>query len=113
MSVENGLVNPFVLSDGDGYMWLKGNLHSHSTNSDGRVSPQERVDGYVNQGYDYLCVSDHNNITFVETLTCPENFTLIQGAELHPDNPLVGTATTLWHSIFQRIWMRGLCPRNM
>ncbi|MCE2432646.1 MAG: hypothetical protein J4F29_06935 [Candidatus Latescibacteria bacterium] len=90
MPEKNGLVNPFVLSDDDGYMWLKGNLHSHSTNSDGRVSPQERVDGYVNQGYDYLCVSDHNNITFVETLTCPENFTLIQGAELHPDNPFGG-----------------------
>ena len=90
MSEESGLVNPFVLSYGDGYMWLKGNLHSHSTNSDGRVSPQERVDGYVNQGYDYLCVSDHNNITFVETLTCPEDFTLIQGAELHPDNPFGG-----------------------
>ncbi len=90
MPDKNGLVNPFVLSDGDGYMWLKGNLHSHSTNSDGKVSPQERVDGYVHQGYDYLCVSDHNNITFVETLTCPENFTLIQGAELHPDNPFGG-----------------------
>ena len=90
MAEESGLVNPFALSDDDGYMWVKGNLHSHSTNSDGKVSPQERVDGYVNQGYDYLCVSDHNNITFLDTLTCPESFTLIQGAELHPDNPFGG-----------------------
>jgi hypothetical protein len=44
----------------------------------------------VNQGYDYLCVSDHNDITFINTLTCPDNFTLIQGAELHPDNPFGG-----------------------
>ena len=87
---QNELVNPFVLPDSDGYMWLKGNLHAHSTNSDGRVSPQERVDGYVNRGYDYLCLSDHDNITFVNTLIRPENFTLIQGAELHPDNPFGG-----------------------
>ena len=87
---QNELVNPFVLPDSDGYMWLKGNLHAHSTNSDGRVSPQERVDGYVNRDYDYLCLSDHDNITFVNTLTRPENFTLIQGAELHPDNPFGG-----------------------
>ncbi len=87
---QNELVNPFVLPDVNGYMWLKGNLHAHSTNSDGRVSPQERVDGYVNRGYDYLCLSDHDNITFVNTLTRPENFTLIQGAELHPDNPFGG-----------------------
>ena len=90
MADGNGLVNPFALSDDDGYIWVKGNLHSHSTNSDGRVLPQERVDGYVNQGYDYLCVSDHNDITFIDTVTCPDDFTLIQGAELHPANPFGG-----------------------
>ena len=90
MGETNGLVDPFTLTDEDGYMWLKGNLHSHSTNSDGKVSPQERVDGYVNAGYDYLCVSDHNTITRIDTVTCPDEFTLVQGVELHPDNPFGG-----------------------
>ena len=90
MSEQTGLANPFVLTDKDGYVWLKGNLHSHTTNSDGRAAPQERVDGYVKQGYDYLCLSDHHKITFLNTVTCPENFTLIQGVELHPDNPFGG-----------------------
>ncbi len=90
MGEQNGLVNPFVLKDSDGYMWLKGNLHTHTTNSDGRVAPQVRVDGYVNHGYDYLCLSDHHKITKIDTVTCPDTFTLIQGVELHPDNPFGG-----------------------
>ena len=86
----NGLANPFELAAEEGFFWLRGNLHSHTTNSDGRASPQERVDGYVGQGYGFLCVSDHYNITRIDELTCPDNFVLIQGAELHPKNPFGG-----------------------
>lgn len=89
-SPRNGLVNPFDLKSEDGYVWLKGNLHSHTTNSDGRPTPQERLDGYVEQGYDYLCLSDHHNITFINSVDCPDGFVLIQGVELHPDNPFGG-----------------------
>ena len=49
---SNGLTSPFDIKD-QGYFWLKGNLHSHTTNSDGKPSPQERLDGYVNQGNDF------------------------------------------------------------
>jgi len=93
MSLSNdnvGLVDPFGLSDEDGYTWLKGNLHSHSTNSDGRVSPQERLDGYVGQGYDFLCLSDHDNITPVQSVSAPDPFVLVEGVELHPSNPFGG-----------------------
>jgi hypothetical protein len=89
-TTDKPLINPFSLSDRDGYRWVKGNLHSHTTNSDGRVSPQERVDGYVDQGYDFLCLSDHYRITRLETVTCPDDLTLVQGAELHPENPFGG-----------------------
>ncbi|MDP6110440.1 MAG: CehA/McbA family metallohydrolase [Planctomycetota bacterium] len=89
-SPQNSLANPFEFTADDGYFWMKGNLHSHSTNSDGKPSPQERVDGYVGQGYDFLCVSDHYRITRTETLTCPDEFVLVQGAELHPHNPFGG-----------------------
>ena len=88
-ATENALTDPFALN-GDGCFWMKGNLHSHTTNSDGRVSPQERLDGYVDQGYDFLCLSDHNNITRVDSVDAPEDFVLIQGAELHPSNPFGG-----------------------
>lgn len=89
-SPANQLTSPFDLSDQDGYEWLKGNLHSHTSNSDGKPSPQERLDGYVGQGYDFLCLSDHYTITRVDSVHCPDDFTLIQGAELHPDNPFGG-----------------------
>lgn len=84
------LTNPFTLSESDGYLWLKGNLHSHTTNSDGKPSPQERVDGYAGQGYDFLCLSDHHRITRVDSVEAPDDFVLIQGAELHPANPFGG-----------------------
>ncbi|MGY8824123.1 MAG: CehA/McbA family metallohydrolase [Candidatus Latescibacterota bacterium] len=84
------ITNPFVLKDEDGYSWLKGNLHSHTTNSDGKAEPQERLDGYVGQGYDFLCLSDHHNITRIDSVEVPDGFIAIQGAELHPDNPFGG-----------------------
>ena len=88
-SQSNKLIDPFSLKE-DGYFWLKGNLHCHTTNSDGKVSPQKRLDGYVNQGYDFLCLSDHDKITRTDTVAVPEDFVLIQGAELHPPNPFGG-----------------------
>jgi hypothetical protein len=84
------LVDPFALPDSDGYVWVKGNLHCHTTNSDGRVEPQQRLDQYVAAGYDFLSLTDHYKITRVDSVNVPENFVLIQGAELHPANPFGG-----------------------
>ncbi|MFP6589763.1 MAG: CehA/McbA family metallohydrolase, partial [Candidatus Latescibacterota bacterium] len=81
---------PFALPDSDGYFWVKGNLHCHTTNSDGRVAPQERLDQYVAQGYDFLSLTDHRKITRVDSVDVPDDFVLIQGAELHPANPFGG-----------------------
>lgn len=107
------LISPFDLND-DGYMWLKGNLHSHTTNSDGKPSPQERVDGYVNQGYDFLCVSDHYKITRLETLNAPDDFVLVQGAELHPDNPFGGQMHHfLAYNIDEDIDSRAMPPQHV
>ena len=89
-TANGALRNPFELPDSDGYEWVKGNLHSHTTNSDGRVDPQTRVDGYVGAGYDYLCLSDHRKITRGDTVEAPDGFVLVQGVELHPDNPFGG-----------------------
>ena len=89
-SPAGNVVSPFGCSDEDGYVWLKGNVHTHTTNSDGRAEPQERVEGYAEQGYEFLCLSDHYAITRIDALQTPEGFVLIQGAELHPDNPFGG-----------------------
>ncbi len=49
-------------------VWLKGNLHTHSTASDGDVSPIEVVRWYASHGYDFLVLSDHNLRVPVEPL---------------------------------------------
>lgn len=73
-----------------GRFW-KGNLHTHSTNSDGRLSPSDVCTAYRLKGYDFLCLSDHflDRYDYPMTDTRPyrtENFTTLIGAELHgPD----------------------------
>lgn len=46
-----------------GGAWLKGNLHTHSTRSDGAHEPQEVIDRYAAAGYDFLMMSDHDVYT--------------------------------------------------
>ena len=41
-------------------LWLKGNLHSHSTVSDGLFTPLEMTRMYADHGYAFLSMTDHN-----------------------------------------------------
>jgi len=43
--------------------WLRGNLHTHTTRSDGSNSPQRVLDKYAKHGYDFLAVTDHDIYT--------------------------------------------------
>lgn len=54
------LTHPYTPSDSP---WLRGNLHTHTTNSDGKLSPEDVVDHYARHGYDYLAISDHDVFT--------------------------------------------------
>jgi len=40
-------------------VWLRGNLHMHTTRSDGRVSVEEAIARYERAGYDFIAVTDH------------------------------------------------------
>ena len=40
-------------------LWLKGNIHSHSTFSDGSLTPEEMKDAYRHHGYDFLARRAH------------------------------------------------------
>ena len=44
---------------GLGHFLYRGNLHGHSTHSDGAWSAQAVVEEYANLGYDFTCLSDH------------------------------------------------------
>jgi hypothetical protein len=41
-------------------MLLKGCLHTHTTCSDGKLSPQEVANAYESKGYDFIAFTDHD-----------------------------------------------------
>ncbi len=43
--------------------WFRGNLHTHSTNSDGDSPPEVVIDWYRESGYDFLALTDHDFLT--------------------------------------------------
>lgn len=47
----------------DALPWYKANLHTHTTNSDGRRSPEETEALYREAGYHILALTDHRNIS--------------------------------------------------
>jgi hypothetical protein len=44
-------------------VWLRCQLHSHTTNSDGEATPEGLVEHYARAGYDVLAITDHWHIT--------------------------------------------------
>jgi hypothetical protein len=56
--------------------WLKGNLHTHTTNSDGDSPPEDVVAWYRDAGYDFLALTDH------DLLTLPANYRAVAGPML-------------------------------
>lgn len=79
--------------------FYKGNLHGHSTNSDGTATPEQACEGYRAAGYDFTVLSDHflEQFGFPITDTRPfrtDGFTTLIGAELHAQNTSRGE---LWH----------------
>ena len=41
-------------------MLLKGCLHTHTTASDGNLTPQQTADAYADLGYDFIAFTDHD-----------------------------------------------------
>ena len=81
-----------------GRFW-RGNLHTHSTRSDGVLDPEEVCRRYRREGYDFLALTDHfvgqYGYPIVDTVPFRTNsFTTILGAELHSGAMANGE---LWH----------------
>ena len=70
--------NPFALPG----RWYKGNLHTHSNQSDGEPSPQQIVDIYAEHSYDFLAITDHWRLTDTAGLD-NRGLVLIPGSELN------------------------------
>jgi len=69
--------------------WFKGNLHTHTTVSDGSRTPETTAQAYREAGYDFLALSDHMKVTVIEN-EWPDDFLLLLGTELHGDTSEVG-----------------------
>jgi len=71
-------ISPFALPG----HWYRGNLHTHTTQSDGRSSPEAVCAWYRSQGYDFLAITDHWVYTPGK---CSENgsWITLPGVELH------------------------------
>ena len=79
--------------------FYRGNLHTHSTNSDGVLEASEVCRRYKDAGYDFISLSEH----FIERYNYPisdtrayrdDDFTTLIAAELHQGKTLIGEP---WH----------------
>ena len=78
-------VNPFKQPG----QWYRGNTHSHSTESDGRLPMADRFAAYREAGYDFLVLTDHRKVNDVSAHS-RDGFLAISGSEVHPNNPYGG-----------------------
>lgn len=66
--------------------WFKGNLHTHTVNSDGDSTPDDVVRWYRERDYQFLALTDHNYLTSVDGLNAvhgaDDKFLVIKGEEL-------------------------------
>jgi histidinol phosphatase-like PHP family hydrolase len=81
-----------------GRFW-RGNLHTHSTLSDGARAPEQVIEAYKRAGYDFVQLSEHFMARFgwpiADTRRWRSNsFTTLIGAELHAPATKIGE---LWH----------------
>jgi hypothetical protein len=66
--------------------WFKGNLHTHTLNSDGDSTPDDVVRWYREHGYNFVTLTDHNYLTSVDGLNAlhgaDEKFLVMKGEEV-------------------------------
>lgn len=62
----------------------KGNIHTHTTLSDGDSPPEDVINWYKNHGYAFLALTDHNRLVDLARYRILERpgFTLITGEEI-------------------------------
>lgn len=79
--------------------FFKGNIHTHSNKSDGRLSPGEVCRRYREAAYDFLALTDHfmakYGFPIVDTRPFrTASFTTLIGAEVHAPQTSLGE---IWH----------------
>lgn len=88
-------ISPFSLAG----TFRRGNLHTHSTLSDGGMAPEHVCEFYAQAGYDFLALTDHfmeqyGYVIADTTRFRTPSFTTLIGAELHTGRTELNH---LWH----------------
>src|SRR5438128_9135021 len=70
-----------------GATWYKGNIHTHTTDSDGQQTPAQVIQWYIDHGYNFLALTDHNWFSSSESAGFGvayngPNFLMIPGEEV-------------------------------
>lgn len=78
------LQNPYRSGDD---LWLKGNLHTHTTMSDGANVPTEVIADYERRGYDFLAITDHDLLVSPQEYQGQTSMVLIPGVEVSALGP--------------------------
>ena len=102
---------------GLGHSLYRGNLHGHSTHSDGVLSAQAVVETYADLGYDFTCLSDHLWIDdkFAATSVFDgraldrKDFITLPSAELHCYGKLYDQ-DGIWHIVANGLPLDFGCP---
>ena len=102
---------------GLGHTLYRGNLHGHSTHSDGALSAQAVAQTYADLGYDFTCLSDHLWIddkfaatsVFNDRAIDRKDFITLPSAELHCYGKLYDQ-DGLWHILANGLPLDFDCP---
>ena len=102
---------------GLGHSLFRGNLHGHSTHSDGVLSAQAVVQTYADLGYDFTCLSDHLWIDdkFAATSVYDgraldrKDFITLPSAELHCYGKTYDQ-DGVWHIVANGLPLDFACP---
>ncbi len=81
-------------------LWLKGNLHAHTTLSDGELPPDETLEAFLHKGYDYVALTDHDVIASPNEQRYPQ-ILFLPGVEHSAQQHIlrVNVTTTLPHDL--------------
>lgn len=92
----------------------KGNLHSHTTRSDGAYALEKVIQGYREKGYHFLCISDHHKY-YVSNPAPEEEFVIIDGmeGEVGDSNYHIHALADYSRNVDKRFLPESVCPINL
>lgn len=89
----------------------KGNLHAHTTESDGAYTPEEVIRAYKDAGYDFLAITDHRKITTAQET----DLVMIPGMELDftvTDSEVIHLLVLGVSDSFQAVYERNMTAQE-